>query len=318
MEIILIGSYIRQKREDRGWTLQQLCEGICAVSTLSRIETNSQVPSLSVVRALLERLGLPAGRFFALLSDNDIAEDSLKKKLHNDKIRFRRAAEPDRAVIRKEIMADLEALEKLGGKDSRLIQQLVLSTKITISRLEGSLPPDKRLDLLLEAIRLTIPRFNLKKFSSFQYTAEELMIINQIARTYAQMGDRKKAIGISRRLLQYIDKNNQRLDHYPRQFCLIAHNCAIDLCLTKQYDKAISLAEKGWKVCVEQGEYQFLPGFLAILAECWYFLEDREKSTELYHQAYTLYKTFGDQSNLATMKREMKERLGLEPPYENW
>lgn len=318
MEKILIGSYIRQKREDKKWTMQQLCEGICTVSTLSRIETNRQVPSISVVKALLDRLGLPAGRFFALLSDNDIAEDSLKKKLHNDKIRFHRATEPDRNIIREEIMADLEALEKLGGNDNRLVQQLILSTRATIGGPEGPLSSEERLRLLLEAVRLTIPRFTLKKVSCFQYSAEEIMLVNQIARTYAQMGDRKKAVGISRRLLQYIEKNNQRLEHYPRQFCLVAHNCALDLGLEKQYDKAIPLAEKGWKVCVEQGEYQHLPGFVAILAECWYFLGEREKSRELYQQAYALYKTLGDESNLATMKREMKERLGLEPPYEMW
>ena len=63
MEEMLIGPYIRQKRMDKGWTMEYLCDGICAVSTLSRIETNAQAPSSSVLKALLERLGLPAGQF---------------------------------------------------------------------------------------------------------------------------------------------------------------------------------------------------------------------------------------------------------------
>ena len=54
MEQMLIGSYIRQKREDKGLTLRQLCDGICTVSTLSRIESNGQAPSIGIVKALLE------------------------------------------------------------------------------------------------------------------------------------------------------------------------------------------------------------------------------------------------------------------------
>ena len=79
MEEMLIGTYIRQKRQDRGWTQEYLCDGICSVPTLSRIETNDRTPSSSVIKALLEKLGLPAGQFFALLSKDDISEKENSK-----------------------------------------------------------------------------------------------------------------------------------------------------------------------------------------------------------------------------------------------
>lgn len=318
MEQMLIGSYIRQKREDKGLTLRQLCDGICTVSTLSRIESNGQAPSIGIVKALLERLGLPAGKFFALLSEKDMAIDRLQKDIHNDKIRLRRAAESDRNDIREKILKDLDTLEELGGEDNQLIRQFVLSTRAVVGGTEGPFDPEVRLDLLLRAIRLTVPRFDLKRVASFQYSVEEMMIVNQVGCAYMQMGDRKRAIGIFAKLLKYIEKNSQTLDHYPRQFCLVAHNYAVGLGLEKQYEKAVPVAEKGWRICVEEGEYQFLPGFMAILAECRFFLGEREKSADLYCQAYSIYKAFGDQSNLAVIKREMKERLGLAPPYEVW
>ena len=37
MEEMLIGPYIRQKRLDKGWTQEELCDGICSVPTLSLI-----------------------------------------------------------------------------------------------------------------------------------------------------------------------------------------------------------------------------------------------------------------------------------------
>lgn len=318
MEEMLIGPYIRQKRLDKGWTLEYLCDGICTAPTLSRIETNTRTPSSSVLKALLERLGLPAGQFFALLSENDIAVDSLQKKIRDEIIRFRRAAEPDQSAIREQILHNLKTLEELGGEDNRFVQQFVLGMKAGIGRPEGPYSPEEQLEMLLEAIRLTVPRFDLKRIASFSYTVEEIMLVNQIARIYANSGNRKKAIGISSQLLKYIEKNNASLNHYPRQFCLVASNCAIDLGCEKLYERAVTLAEKGRKVCLERGEYQFLPTFTAVLAECWYFLGDPKKSTALYHQAYVLYQSFGDSRNLAIMRQEMKEHLGLEPPYEVW
>ncbi len=50
MEKMLIGAYIRQKREDRGWSQEVLCEGICSRATLSRIENDTQAPSFAVLK----------------------------------------------------------------------------------------------------------------------------------------------------------------------------------------------------------------------------------------------------------------------------
>ena len=62
MEQLLIGTYIRQKRLDKGWTQERLCEGVCNAATLSRIENNERTPSVSVAKALLQKLGLPDGK----------------------------------------------------------------------------------------------------------------------------------------------------------------------------------------------------------------------------------------------------------------
>lgn len=315
MEEILIGSYIRQKRIDKGWSQAYLCENICEQPTLSRIENNERAPSASVANALLQKLGLPSGQFFALLGGDDLALEKLQKEIRNDRIRFRRAAAGERSQIRAEILEKLEKLEALGGEDNRFVQQFLLSVKATIGRPEGSYSQEARLEILMEAIHLTLPRFDLQNILDFQYSMMEVTIINQIAQTYAKSGNRKKAIAISQQLLQYIEVNNQNLEKYPRQFCLVAHNCAIDLGLEKQYGEAIQLAEKGWNVSVREGDYQFLPGFLAILAECYYFTDDHKQSRKLYLQAYCIYNALGDESNLAIMRQEMKERLGLEPPF---
>lgn len=315
MEEMLIGTYIRQKRQDRGWTQEYLCDGICSVPTLSRIETNNRAPSNSVLKTLLERLGLPAGQFIALVSPTVIDFEQLQKDIRHDEIRFRRASQSERDTLRPQIMEKLTKLKELVGDGNQFVQQFILSTKVSIDTREGLYSPEERLDTLIEAIRLTIPNFKVSKIPDYPYSVMEVIIINQIARSYAQMGNRKKAIFISRKLLQYIEKNNKGLDKYPRQFCLVAHNCAIDLVLEKDFQKAVALSKKGQRVSVEEGDYQFLPGFLAIQAECYFFLGNLDKSKHLYHQAYYLYEVLGDVANRMIIEQEMKERLCIRPTY---
>ena len=63
MEEFQIGTYIRKRREEIGISQEDLCEGFCSVSTLSRIENNQQNPTRRLTMNLLERLGLPQDRF---------------------------------------------------------------------------------------------------------------------------------------------------------------------------------------------------------------------------------------------------------------
>ena len=97
-------------------------------------------------------------------------------------------------------------------------------------------------------------------------------------------------------------------------FCLITHNYSIELGRERRYLESIEIAERGRKVCTFYGEYQFLPGFLAIQAESNYFLGKEIESRELYLQAYYIYKAFGDGLNLEHMRQEMKEHLDIDMP----
>ena len=316
MEEMLIGTYIRQKRLEKNWTQEKLSDGICDAATLSRIENNERPPSIRVAKALLQKMGFSSAPYVALLGRADILAERLQKEIRDDAIRFEEVMEEEQLRIRERVLKKLSKLESLCGEDDRFVRQFVLSMRATVGTPEGPYRTEERLELLLEAIRLTIPNFDLKKVSRFRYSMNEVALVNKVARTYARAGDRKKAISILSQLLQYIEKNNQELDKFAAQFCLVVHNCAIDLAVEKRYKEAAELAQRGWDVSVEKGDYQFLPGFVAILAGCEYFQGNRERSAELYVQACVLYKTLRDERNLAIMKREMKEYLGLEPPYQ--
>lgn len=311
MKTILIGEYIKENRELKGMTQEQLCGGICTAATLSRIENGRQNPSRDTVNSLLRRLGEPTDRFFALVNKREMEMEKLREDIQADCIQYHRSGQPE---IREAALAKLSRLEQIMEKNNKVARQYILSAKVTLGRPDGPFSFEEKLDMLMKAIRLTIPGFNLKKIYLHRYSIVETTIINQIARAYSEAGEKRKAIDIYRQLLNFIEEHDPKFAGYATHFCLVAHDYAINLGLEKRYEEAMEIANRGWQVSVEKGTYQFLPGFLAILAECHYFTGNKEKSRELYIQAYCIYKAFKDEANLAIMRREMKERLGMEPP----
>lgn len=300
MREIPIGAYIRQKREDQGLTQRQLCEGICEAATISRIESGQQTPCRSRLSALLQRLGLPDDRYFALLSPNETEISSLQAEIRSCSVHGRR----ERGL---ELLAELENIMEA---DDNIIRQFILRSRVLL----GDYGFEEQLDMLLEAIRLTVPRFDLDKIESFLYSFDEIKIINQIGNIYAHAGQQKKAIDIYSRLLQYVQQHNSNITQSTGQLTLVAYSYALELDACQLYKDAIEIAELCRHACVNYGHYQYLPGALHIMAECYHFTGNDKKSRDLYLQAYGIYKAIGNERDLRLLEKDVREQLGVE----NW
>lgn len=309
-----LGTYIKKRREELKMSQEDLCEGLCAVSSLSRIENNQQDPSRNLTKNLLERLGLPKDRFLALWDQKSISVGALVREIGDDIIRLDRTPENDRPSIRESICEKLAELENTVDPDNRSARQFLLAQQALLGGPGGPYTPNEKLTMQLEAIQMTCPNFDPEDFRRGHYTLDETRLINQIALTYSQLGERKKAADMYDQLLKYIEKNNKELAGYAGQFCLVAHNYAITLGKEKRYADSIEIAERGRHLCISRGEYQFLPGFLAIQAACYYFLDEIERSKELYLHAYYTYSSYEDAVNREIMRKEMKEYLDMKMP----
>lgn len=298
MREIPIGAYIRQNREAQGLTQQQLCEGICEPATISRIENGQQTPYRSRLSALLQRLGLPDDRYFALLSPNEIEISSLQAEIVSCGVHGRR----ERGL---ELIA---TLENIMEADDHITRQFILRSRVLL----GDYGFEEQLDMLLEAIRLTVPRFDLDKIESFLYSFDEIKIINQIGNAYAEAEQHKKAIDVYSRLLRYVQTHNSNITQSTGQLVLVAYNYARELDACQLYKDAIEIADLCRQTCINYGHYQFLPGALHIMAECYHFTGDDEKSRDLYLQAYGIYKATGNERDLQFLKEDVQAQLGID------
>lgn len=315
MDEFKLGTYIKKRREELKMSQEDLCEGLCAVSSLSRIENNQQDPSRNLTKNLLERLGLPREKFTAFWGQKDLTTGSLMREINNDIARLRRASHENYPQIQEQIREKLDELEEITAPDDKPVRQFLLAHKALLGDSNGPYSFEKKLAMQLEAIRLTCPGFDPEDFQRGYYSDSEALLIHQISNTYSADGQKTRAIDMDRQLLWYVEKHFKELAGYASTFCLVAHNFAIRLGALKRYMEALEIAEKGRETCIRYGAYQFLPGFLAVQAECNFFLGREEESKSLYLKAYYIYDAFLDPDNRDTMREEMRERLGIEPKY---
>ena len=302
MKNVFLGEYIKQRRLDLGLTQEQLCEGICEPMTLSRLENGKQTPSRNRINALLQRLGLPDDRYFALLSKNELETEALQKEIV--------ACNVTEKVS--EGFEKLAQFEKLTDPDDPIAQQFILRSREVLGCLDRRYTPQERIDLLMQAIRLTVPRFELDQIEQFLYSRDELKIINQIGIAYSDEGQNEKAAEIYAQLLRYMRKHFQETITSIGVLPMILYNYARVLDLCGRYKEGAELAQECRKACIQYGHYRFLPSCLEIEAECRHFMGDDKNSRELYYQSYYLCKVIDYQIGLKIIKKEAKEYLGIE------
>lgn len=161
--------------------------------------------------------------------------------------------------------------------------------------------------MLIQAIGLTIPDFDLEIIGSHLYTVDEMKIINQIAGVYSDMGQNKKAADIYYQLLKYVQKHQQEAVISSGMLPMVLGNYARALDLCGYYKDAVDYAQRGIEACVRYGHYQMLYACLAIQAESYHFMKQDEKSAEAYHEAYYLCKVIGRKESMLANPRGSEE-----------
>lgn len=305
MQEILIGEAIKRRRLELGLTQEKLCEEICEPITISRLENGRQSPSRNLVNALLERLDMPSDRYYALVSKDELETEDLQAKIVYWDIRFEQTQD---AQARAEAQKIHEALQRKMKPDDRISRQLLLRSETILGKEDGPYTPEEKQEMLFRAIRLTVPKFDLSHLEDGFYTANEIKIINQLALNYERLGNQPETIAVLRRLSAYMEQHCRCDRASKARQTMVLFNYANNLVSVGEYAQALSAAEKGRDICIECGHYLYFFGLLAVMAEAEYFLGNREKSEELYRQAYYMAKAMGHTRNAQMIQDQAREK----------
>jgi len=308
MDGVFIGQIIKQKREELGLSQEELCEGICSPPTLSRIENGRQAPSYNRMNALLQRLGLPENRYYALMTKQELEIDRLQREIVACNMSYSRSQGNQRVEAHNSGLAFLAELEKIIDEDDNITRQFILRSKAILFDFDDF---EAQQGLLLEAIRLTVPGFDEDEINSRLYSLTEVKIIVQIAVNYAKYGQQKKAIGLLGQLLKYAQKHFGNNTQAAKHLSHITYNYALELGLAGRYEDSLEIAELGRQISTKYGYYRFLPGIAHIMAEDYYYLGNHEKSRDFYYQAYYVYKLINNERDLAKVEADAKKYLNI-------
>lgn len=306
MKELFIGEVIKRKRKELGLTQEELCEGICEPSTISRIESGKQVPAKNKLDALLQRLDLPGDRYYALLSKNELEISNLQSQIISCNV----------SNNKQEEQQCLKKLEEIVSEDDHLVRQFILRSKIAFGYLDGEdIRPytfDEKEKMLFEALYLTVPKFDIKEIDKNYYTVEEIKIINQIALNYSDAGQNKTAIDIYHQLLKYIKKHLMNLKESNGLLILIAYNYSRSLYFEKRYEESIDIANLGLEASRQERCFSCLGGLLSVLGHALYVEGKLEESKKHLLQSFYIYSVLHDDINIELGKKNLKEFFNID------
>lgn len=284
MKAYNIGLFIKKKREEQHIRQEDLCRGICDKSTLSRIERGKQEPSSGILGVLLQRLGINEDQLAVLLGPKDFEISDLQKEIValNSQKEYEKAAEK------------IRRLEQLVEPTDKITQQFILRSK-ALAYFPEDYPASR--DLLFQALSLTLPDFDFDHISDYLLGIEEVKILNQLANSYSEAGDRRFAIHIYRQLFEDPRKRLFNIEAELTLLPLLAYNYSRLLGLERRYEEEIEIATLGQKTCIKYNKCQYLGGLLLNISYALRELgQDKESRSKLIDSFYA-YHLMGDESS---------------------
>jgi len=115
---------------------------------------------------------------------------------------------------------------------------------------------DKSVELLYEALRLTIPGFEIEKISEYYLTTWERALISSLANVYNLIGEEDRNIDIYKELVKPKGKKEAFGEsNYPRYVA----NLVIFLMNLGRFEEAVKYAAEGVEFCLTTNNTSFLP-----------------------------------------------------------
>ncbi len=246
-----LGDIVRMTRKSLSITQEQLCDEICSVETLSRIENGNQNPSRDVYELLMERMGRIRDRAYSLLSVSDLKVLE-QMKLFED---YARQYEFNKAD---EILDDIK--KNIGN--SILDKQFVIRGETIVNFYLNKISVDECLDNYKKALLLTIPKYDSISLANWPLSYNEALLLINISIAYAEKADHFKAIEVAKEVYyalrqSYVEEQQRVL----LQIILIS-NLSKLYGLIGNHEEAINIANEGIQICKKNKIGNALPNLL--------------------------------------------------------
>ena len=230
-----IGQIIKVRREMFGMTQEQLCDGICSVKSLRRLELGKSDMQMENLKKLLNRLGLPGQmQWSRIITSNPeairLAEESESYQNRRDFVMARKKLENMKLIIPLDISQN---------------KQYIMEREATLDFDEGKIDEKEFLIKEGEVLKITLHVDNLLSKSTVYLTKKEVSCIRNgwkglewnIKKQYIQF------------LIKYYDEIalNNSLENIISEYEFVMQGVVDELGNNEEYDWAVEIDKKSIK-----------------------------------------------------------------------
>lgn len=292
-----LGDLIREKREQRGFTQQELCDGICDQKTLSRIERNATTPSFYVVEALAQRLAISLEENYYRLFKNGAEIADLRDKITAAQQKYDYDA----------VNNLLDEFEKVVDMDNRILRQFVLSKRASCAKDKSN---EERVAMFLGALQCTVSGFNMEHMTQSFFSLEECRIIINMANEYSY-SDTEKTISILYQLYNIVKVAFEDVREYDAINVLICTHIVQPLIFEERYHEAVLMADAAIRHMVKYNRIHMLGEMMSQKAFALFYLGSKDECVKLYKKSLLIMEIC-DSPNIITTKKRVKKYLDID------
>lgn len=239
-EFVITNELVRDIREAKGISQEQLCENICSQETLSRIEGGKRSPNKRKLYQLLKKMGMERENYYGFIEADDY-ELYEKVRQHNRNIPNGRLEEAMRLLD--EIQNGIDMTKTVN-------RQFIGMERIFEQITQNKLPLEQANRQLWELLTLTMPPTDSDRMIYRAPFRTEYMIWNHMAVNLWKAGRVEEAIGIYGELMQCYKKSRVSMRHHAVPGLTLYINYTAFLEVHNELEQAEAVGREGIDHCL--------------------------------------------------------------------
>lgn len=230
----LLGDVIAELRYRAEISQEELADGICATSTISRIERGEQMPSAQILEKIFSKFGLGADFFVGFGSVSELENETNWDYLLEN------------------------ALHPSGTEKDNILQ--LYDYILAVDMQNNNSNNDKIFGFLVRALAYSLPLDEIYTTHCRRaYSYLELHILNSIAVEFYKLGQYHTSCNLFDKIYRYMRNRFQDASIKKHLYPVVLNNLAIIEYENRKLTKALSFCREGIRACIHSGHFQLLP-----------------------------------------------------------
>lgn len=301
-----LGAMIAMLRKEAGLSLDKLCNGIYNRSTMLRIEQGTSPGQLFSMEAIMQRLGRDIGLYQDFfLSRNEFISLQLRDRI-TSLIAKRQFNDASNLVV------ELAKIE--GVSSNSIIRQFIEKAQVIIMTELGCLTYSDAMDKMLEALRVTSPKFQVNEIGKYPLSHNEISILSLYAAYASSAGNLSETLNTYKRLVNLLNEQYKDEAEKARIFSATLFNYSTYLGRAERRQEALLAVAEGEYFAKARGHLYILPNYAFNKGYNIYKIGDAEKSLPLFALANygaSMFSQHGKKAHLDITRKFVYESFGI-------